>query len=67
MMPLFEFRCTECSAEFEKLVRHAGKYEEISCPECRSGKVEEILSTFASPAKSAPHGSHFGACKPAGG
>jgi putative FmdB family regulatory protein len=66
-MPLFEFRCAECGAAFEKLVRRAGSLGDIACPVCESRKVEEVLSSFASPTKNAGSGSRQGGCKPAGG
>ena len=43
-MPLYEFRCTHCGAEFEALVR-AG--ESKACPRCGCASVERLLSMFA--------------------
>jgi putative FmdB family regulatory protein len=44
-MPLYEYRCEDCETAFEKLVR--AFREEVRCPECGSGTVEKLLSTFA--------------------
>ncbi|MBL4883051.1 MAG: zinc ribbon domain-containing protein [Planctomycetaceae bacterium] len=44
-MPLFEFRCEQCSNEFELLVR---SNEKKSCPQCNSPKLEKLLSAASS-------------------
>jgi putative FmdB family regulatory protein len=41
-MPMFEFRCEECGASFEELVRRTG--EEVECPKCGSAKLEKLYS-----------------------
>lgn len=45
-MPIYEYRCAQCSEQFEELVGAAwdGK---IKCPACSSAQVERLLSTFA--------------------
>jgi putative FmdB family regulatory protein len=43
-MPIYEFVCSKCSKEFEKLV--LGASSEVSCPECGSSKVERQMSVF---------------------
>jgi putative FmdB family regulatory protein len=43
-MPLFEYRCRVCHAEFELLVRSG---ETPACPECRTEDLEKLLSGFA--------------------
>ena len=65
-MPLFEFECLECGVEFEKLLRRAGANSEVVCPICGSRKVDEKMSTFASPGRAGSAGSS-GACAPSGG
>ena len=47
-MPIFEFRCSECGASFEELVRSASSTAEVVCPECGSEQVVKQISTFAS-------------------
>lgn len=44
-MPIFEYRCTKCKEEFEELVLNSN--EEISCPKCKSKKIEKKPSVFA--------------------
>ena len=43
-MPIFEYRCAACGADFEQLVR-AG--EEAACPFCESRELERKLSAAA--------------------
>jgi putative FmdB family regulatory protein len=44
-MPLFEYRCTACEAEFEELVGSAASA--VTCRRCGSPRVSRLLSTFA--------------------
>lgn len=45
-MPIYEYICDDCQAEFEKLV--INKQQEISCPKCSSKKATIQLSVFSS-------------------
>lgn len=49
-MPIHEYICRACEAQFEELVRGD---ETIECPVCRATRVERRFSTFATgnPAK----------------
>ncbi|RLG91320.1 zinc ribbon domain-containing protein [Candidatus Bathyarchaeota archaeon] len=47
-MPIYEFSCTRCEREFEKLILSAKEKEEIRCPHCGSEKVQQQLSVCAS-------------------
>ncbi|MCE1244742.1 zinc ribbon domain-containing protein [Oryzomicrobium sp.] len=49
-MPLHDFRCQDCAAAFEALVR-AGRAP--VCPLCGSGRLEKCVSLPAAPGKSA--------------
>ena len=40
-MPIYEYSCRECGAEFEKLV---GPRVAVTCPSCQSGEVMRRLS-----------------------
>jgi putative FmdB family regulatory protein len=44
-MPIYEFRCNQCQNEFEKLVLNSS--EKIVCPQCKSKKVQRMMSAFA--------------------
>lgn len=43
-MPMFEYKCLDCSREFEEL---AAMDELPPCPECGSAKVEKLMSACA--------------------
>jgi putative FmdB family regulatory protein len=44
-MPIYEYVCDDCQAQFEKIV--INKQQEISCPNCASKKATIQLSVFA--------------------
>ncbi|MCA8989313.1 MAG: zinc ribbon domain-containing protein [Planctomycetaceae bacterium] len=43
-MPLFEYRCSQCHAEFELLVRSNSVAE---CPHCGTKQLEKLVSSPA--------------------
>ncbi len=43
-MPIYEYKCKKCGHGFEELV--LSKEASITCPSCKSGRVEKGLSTF---------------------
>jgi putative FmdB family regulatory protein len=45
-MPIFEYRCQDCGARFEKLVR-ASDTDGPACPSCGDVHVSKELSTFS--------------------
>ncbi|PZP36587.1 MAG: FmdB family transcriptional regulator [Roseateles depolymerans] len=46
-MPLFDFRCEACQAEFERLVRQG---DTPTCPNCGSAMVTKLLVSRLAPA-----------------
>ena len=40
-MPLYEYRCLSCSAEFEALVRTG---ERVTCEKCGAEQLEKLFS-----------------------
>ena len=45
-MPIFEYRCGQCGAEFERL--HAtAQVEAPPCPVCGAAGAERLISRFA--------------------
>lgn len=49
-MPIFEYKCLDCNAEFETLVMKAG--QSVNCQKCSSEKLEQKLSVFSPSVKS---------------
>ncbi len=45
-MPLHEFHCQECGADFELLLKE--KDTDLKCPQCCSSNIEKKMSTFGS-------------------
>ncbi len=47
-MPMYEYTCSHCGADFEELVSSTTPDREVECPECeREGCAQRKLSTFA--------------------
>ncbi len=62
-MPMFEYVCRACGERFEEL--RSAKSEEPGpvCPECGSGDVVKLLSSFAAgPSGAGRGGSSAGSC-----
>ena len=51
-MPIYDYRCKECGAEFEKLMRLSEADRSPLCPECGSPDTHKQITTFASPTSS---------------
>jgi putative FmdB family regulatory protein len=45
-MPIYDYRCTGCGAEFEQLVRGD---QEVTCPRCSNTSLERLVSLPARP------------------
>ena len=43
-MPIYEYACADCGAEFEELVVGS---EQPACPRCASARAERRVSVFA--------------------
>ncbi len=64
-MPIYEYKCSRCGTEFEKLVLKVSGPLEVTCRQCGSSEVTEKVSTFASVGgNSSATGS---SCAPGGG
>jgi putative FmdB family regulatory protein len=46
-MPLFEYKCSDCSNKFEVLHKSTLNQEEVTCPKCNSTKSKKLFSTFS--------------------
>ena len=65
-MPIYEFECPKCHADFDELVRSAEAVKDVACPNCGSRKVKKKLSSFASKVSSASSSVSAAACAPGG-
>lgn len=45
-MPVYEYRCPDCTHLFEKLVPFAEAARDVTCPTC-GAQASKLLSTFA--------------------
>lgn len=63
-MPMYEFQCEKCEAEFEELVASGAEARAVSCPNCGAAGAKRRVSVFA--ARGAPASSAsippMGAC-----
>ncbi|NNG16989.1 MAG: zinc ribbon domain-containing protein [Gemmatimonadales bacterium] len=50
-MPIYEYACPACGAEFEVLVRSETPG---ACPSCASSRLDRKLSLTAAPARGSP-------------
>jgi len=46
-MPIYEYSCTKCGHQFEKLQKYAA-VETVECPNCGSIEVSKEFSSFYS-------------------
>ena len=46
-MPIYEYRCDECSAVFEELTLSSAGRTAVRCHACESRRVTRLLSAFA--------------------
>lgn len=44
MMPIYEFRCLQCGALFEKFFKMSNEEVEMKCPKCQSDSFERVIS-----------------------
>jgi putative FmdB family regulatory protein len=45
-MPLYEFHCRRCGADFEELCRSGNGARGVRCPQCGGGRVAKRVSSF---------------------
>jgi putative FmdB family regulatory protein len=65
-MPIYEYRCDDCGAEFEKRVARAADSNKVSCPSCGEKRLTMRLSTFATVTAGSPSRDSAPACPSAG-
>jgi putative FmdB family regulatory protein len=47
-MPIYEYRCKDCSHSFQLLQSVGSRGEGVICPSCGGTTVEPLVSAFAS-------------------
>ncbi len=62
-MPIYEYRCQDCGATFDKLVHSWDGPEQVECPTCHSKHCKKAVSLFSS---SSASGSGATSCAPSG-
>jgi putative FmdB family regulatory protein len=65
-MPIYEFHCSKCGADFEELTSMSGAAA-VTCRHCGSKRVDRLMSSFAvqggdAMAKAAAEPGGCGAC-----
>lgn len=69
-MPIYEYRCDDCTDRFDLLVRSSADADKAECPRCHGKKVARLLSTFAvgaaQPSSNGGGGMCQSVCAPAG-
>ena len=46
-MPVYDYKCRKCGAEFEKFLRSLSAAASVTCEKCGSAKVEKMVSCCA--------------------
>ncbi len=46
-MPVFEYKCSDCSSKFEVLHKSSVKQEDVTCPACNSANNKKLFSSFS--------------------
>ncbi len=46
-MPIYEYKCQKCKAQFEKLIGGCGIQSPQVCPGCGSKNIKKLVSTFS--------------------
>ncbi len=47
-MPVFEYKCNNCSSKFEVFHKSLTNPEDVICPQCHSNENQKVFSTFSS-------------------
>ncbi len=42
-MPIYEFECSACSHIFERFMKVTENYQDLACPECRTGHPKKLV------------------------
>ncbi len=47
LMPVFEYRCSDCNTKFEVLHKSQHSDEKVNCPKCSSESNKKLFSSFS--------------------
>ena len=61
-MPLYEYICSDCGNEFEKMMRFDQAGERPRCPRCAGEDTRKKLSMFSSSGSQSDAGASSGGC-----
>lgn len=59
-MPLFNYKCLDCENSFEEFIRNSD--EKVSCPKCKSERVQKKLPNRVGPSSASASGSSGSSC-----
>jgi putative FmdB family regulatory protein len=62
-MPIYEYRCSKCAKEFERVVFASDEYD-AQCPECGAMGAQKVMSVFSA---STADGKSGASCGPSSG
>ncbi len=69
-MPIYEFKCRDCSKKFETILTSSAKISTVVCPKCESKNIKKTISAssyrLASSSSAIPAGALSG-CSSRGG
>ena len=46
-MPIYEYQCRSCNAQFQRLIMKNDEEKSQVCPECSGGKLKRLISRVA--------------------
>lgn len=65
-MPLYEYHCSHCDQDFEKMVRFSEADQTPECPYCQGQETHKRVSSFATHGSSAGSTSTASSCSSSG-
>jgi putative FmdB family regulatory protein len=46
-MPIYEYRCSQCAHQFERIQGASDKDSKITCPKCGAANPQRMMSAFS--------------------
>lgn len=66
-MPIYEYKCQKCQAQFESLVLSSSGELEVTCPKCGAGEVNKLMSAFSGGSQNKDFATPASSCSPGKG